>query len=102
MSKYVFVTGGVTSSLGKGITEFKRNLTDAAQVYRKALELDSDNPVIQAQLAALHLRDQLFQFIERLLELRDRRHVRCGRVGFGGFRHAGNLAQRPGRINRPT
>jgi serine/threonine protein kinase/Flp pilus assembly protein TadD len=31
----------------------KRNLTDAAQAYRKALSLDGNNPVIQAQLAAL-------------------------------------------------
>jgi DNA-binding winged helix-turn-helix (wHTH) protein/tetratricopeptide (TPR) repeat protein len=31
----------------------RRNLTDAVQVYRRALSLDKENPVIQAQLAAL-------------------------------------------------
>jgi len=34
-------------------SDTKRNLTDAAQAYRKALDLDGGNPVIQAQLAAL-------------------------------------------------
>lgn len=39
----------------------KRNLTDAAQAYRRALSLDRENPVIQAQLAALLARLE-FQF----------------------------------------